>query len=229
MVYPVAETGFYLPKKIHTDTTVEVKTSFKEADGLSAVWSLKKGGKSISLAAGFEGTLDDNGGKIRFKEVGSYELTATVKDNTGRSFTYTAPVTVYPVITVFIELTKETHTDRTATASVTLTNAGILPVAWSISKNNIPVTTENNLNHKGGTISFMEKGNYIVAASVTDEAGRTFSDSKNIKVYPVPNIAFDLVEAVHTDDVLTINTVLTDMEELTAAWYVDNTYGFYPF
>lgn len=121
---PLRETGFYLPEKTHTDTTVEVITSFKEADGLNAVWSLKKDGKAILLADGFEGTLDDNGGKIRFKEVGSYKLTAMVTDNTGRSFTYTAPVTVYPVITVSMELTKETHTDRTATASVKLTNAG---------------------------------------------------------------------------------------------------------
>jgi hypothetical protein len=226
VVYPVAETGFYLPEKTHTDTMVEVRTSFKEADGLSAVWSLKKGGKSIPLADGFDGTLDDNGGKIRFKEVGSYELTATVTDNTGRSFTYTAPVTVYPVITVSMELTKETHTDRTAAASVKVTNAGSLPIAWSMENGGISVTAENTLTNEGGTISFTDKGDYTVTASVTDEAGRTFSDSKNIKVYPVPNIAFDLAEAVHTDDVLSVNTVLTDMEGLTAVWYVDNTYGF---
>ncbi|MGC6175148.1 hypothetical protein [Lacrimispora sp. 38-1] len=226
VVYPVAETGFYLPEKTHTDTTVEVKTSFKEADGLNAVWSLKKDGKTILLADGFEGTLDDNGGKIRFKEVGSYELTAMVTDNTGRSFTYTAPVTVYPVITVSMELAKETHTDRTAAASVKLTNAGTLPVSWSMSKSNIPVTAENTLDNEGGTINFTDKGYYTVTASVTDEAGRTFTDSKNITVYPVPNITFDLAGAVHTDDVLSVNTVLTDMEGLTAVWYVDNTYGF---
>lgn len=225
-VYPVAETGFYLPEKTHTDTTVEVKTSFKEADGLSAIWSLKKDGTAIPLADGFDGTLDDNGGKIRFKEVGSYELTAMVTDNIGRSFTYTAPVTVYPVITVSMELAKETHTDRTATASVKLTNAGTLPVSWSMSKNNITVTAENTLDNEGGTISFTDKGYYTVTASVTDETGRTFSDSKSITVYPVPNITFDLSEAVHTDDVLSVNTVLTDMEDLTAVWYVDNTYGF---
>lgn len=226
VIYPVAETGFYLPEKTHTDTSVEVKTSFKEADGLSAVWSLTKDGKAIPLADGFEGSLTNDGGKIRFKEVGSYELTATVTDSTGRSFTYTAPVTVYPVITVSMELTKETHTDRTAVASIKVTNAGSLPVVWSMEKGAIPVTAENTLDNEGGTISFTVKGDYTVTASVTDEAGRTFSDSKKIKVYPVPNIAFDLAEAVHTDDLLSVNTVLTDMEGLTAVWYVDNTYGF---
>lgn len=225
-VYPVAETGFYLPEKTHTDTAVEVKTSFKEADGLSAVWSLTKDEKSLSLTDGFEGALTDDGGKIRFMEVGKYELTATVTDNTGRNFTYTAPVTVYPVITVSMELSKETHTDRTATASVELTNAGTLPVSWSMSKGGIPVTAENTLTNEGGTISFIVKGDYAVTASVTDEAGRTFSDSKTVKVYPIPNIAFDLSAAVHTDDILPVNTTLTDMEDLTAVWYVDNTYGF---
>ncbi|MEA4846644.1 MAG: S-layer homology domain-containing protein, partial [Clostridiaceae bacterium] len=225
-VYPVAETGFYLPEKTHTDTAVEVKTSFKEADGLNVVWSLKKDGNTIPLPDGFDGTLKNNGGKIRFQAVGSYELTATVTDDTGRSFTYTAPVTVYPVITVSMELSKETHTDRTATASVKLTNAGTLPVSWSMSKGGIPVTAENTLANEGGTISFIVKGDYTVTASVTDEAGRTFSDSKTVKVYPIPNIAFDLSAAVHTDDILPVNTTLTDMEDLTAVWYIDNTYGF---
>lgn len=225
-VYPVAETGFYLPEKTHTDTAVEVKTSFKEADGLNAVWSLKKDGKSIPLSDGFDGTLRDDGSKIRFKEVGSYELTAAVTDDTGRSFTYTAPVTVYPVITVSMELTKETHTDRMATASVKLTNAGALPVSWSMSKDGIPVMTENTLTNKGGAISFIVKGDYTVTTSVTDAAGRTFSDSKTVKVYPIPDIAFDLSATVHTDDILPVNTTLTDMEGLTAVWYVDNTYGF---
>ncbi|WP_326975346.1 S-layer homology domain-containing protein [Caproicibacter sp. BJN0012] len=226
VIYPVAETGFYLPSMTHTDTEVEVKTSFKDTDGLTAIWGLTKDGTALSLADGFDGTLSDSGGVIRFKSVGDYELTATVTDSTGRSFTYTAPVTVYPVITVSMELTKETHTDQTATASVKLDNAGSLPVVWSMSKNGIPATPDNTLTNLGGAISFTEMGEYTVTAAVTDKAGRTFSDSKTIKVYPVPKIAFDLSGAVHTDDVLSVNTTLTDMDGLTAVWYVDNTYGF---
>ena len=48
VVYPVAEAGFYLPTMTHTDTTVEVKTSFKETQDLHAVWSLTKDGKASS-------------------------------------------------------------------------------------------------------------------------------------------------------------------------------------
>lgn len=226
VVYPVAETGFYLPTMTHTDTTVEVKTSFKETQDLHAVWSLTKDGKTISLTDGFERTLTDDGGKIQFRTVGSYELKATVTDNTGRSFTYTAATKVYPVITVSLELPKQTHTDRPITAESKLTNAGALPVAWSVTKNDVVVTPENGLTNSGGLISFTEKGDYTVTAAVTDEAGRTFCVSKSIKVYPIPNIAFSVPGAVHTDDQVLVDTILTDMENLTTVWYVDNTYGF---
>ena len=226
VVYPVAETGFYIPPQTHTDTAVEVKTSFQETAGLTAEWSLTKGGKPITLEDGFDGTLTNDGGKIRFYEVGKYVLQAAVTDNIGRSFTYTAPVKVYPVITVSLELTKETHTDKAATASVKLTNAGSLPVAWNMAKDNVSVQPENELTDKGGSIRFLEKGSYTVTAAVTDEAGRTFEDSKTIKVYPIPVMAFNLPAAVHTDDMVTVDTTLTDMEGLTAVWYVDNSYGF---
>jgi len=226
VIYPVAETGFYIPPQTHTDTAVEVKTSFQETEGLTAEWSLTKDGKPITLEDGFDGTLINDGGKIRFYEVGEYVLQAAVTDSTGRSFTYTAPVKVYPVITVEMELTKETHTDKVSKASVKLSNAGSLPVVWSMAKDNVPVQPGHELNDKGGSIRFLEKGSYTVTAAVTDEAGRIFEDSKTVKVYPIPGMAFNLPAAVHTDDMVTVDTALTDMEGLTAVWYVDNTYGF---
>lgn len=226
VVYPVAEAGFYLPTMTHTDTTVEVKTSFKETQDLHAVWRLTKDGKAISLADGFEGILTDNGGNIQFRTVGNYELEATVTDNTGRSFTYNASTKVYPVITVSLELPKQTHTDRPVTVETKLTDAGTLQVVWSMTKNDVIVTPENSLTNSGGKINFTDKGDYTVTADVTDEAGRIFSVSKSIKVYPIPNIAFSIPTSVHTDDQVLADTVLTDMENLTAVWYVDNTYGF---
>ena len=68
VVYPVAVTGFYLPEIAHTDTFVEVKTSFQETQGHEVRWSLTKDGKEMALNDCIEGTLNDNGGTIRFKE-----------------------------------------------------------------------------------------------------------------------------------------------------------------
>lgn len=226
VIYPVAEAGFYLPPQTHTDSTVEIKSNFKDTDGLAAEWSLTKDGKAIPLEDGFDGMLTNEGGKIRFYTVGRYELKATVTDGTGRSFTYTSPCTVYPVIRLSMELTKETHTDKTASATLKIADGGSLPVIWSIENEGMEVKPEHTLTASGGTLRFTEKGNYTVTAAVTDEAGRTFSASQPIKVYPIPNIAFDLPAAVHTDDSVTVNTILTDMEGLSAVWYVDNTFGF---
>lgn len=226
VAYPVAEAGFYLPTMTHTDTTVEVKSSFKEAEGLTAEWSLTKDGRPMALADGFDGALTNEGGGIRFYAVGSYELKAAVTDSTGRSFTYTSPCTVYPVISLSMELTKGTHTDKPAAATLKTENAGALPVVWSMEKNGAAAAPEHSLTASGGMILFDEKGDYTVTAAITDEAGRTFSASQPIKVYPIPNIAFAIPTAVHTDDSVTVNTAPTDMEGLTAVWYVDNTLGF---
>lgn len=226
IVYPVAEADFYLPGMTHLDTVVDVMTSFKEAQDLPAVWSLTKDGNAIALSDGFEGTLTDSGGTIKFSATGSYELTATVTDTTGRSFSHAVPVKVLPVITVSLELPGQTHTDRPITAATELTDAGMLPVVWSVMKNDVPSAPEHTLTNDGGSIHFTTKGQYAVTASITDESGRTFSAAKNIQVYPIPDIALTLPEAVHTDDTVTVDTALTDTEGLTAVWYVDNTYGF---
>ena len=228
VVYPVAETGFYLPAMTHTDTTVEVKTSFKDTQGLTAVWSLTRDGKPISLSAGFSGTLDNDGGRIRFKEVGSYELKAAVTDGAGRSFTYTSPCKVYPVLTVSLTLPKETHTDRPAPVSAKVEGSDI-PIRWDITKQGDASNMEfpeGVYSTGNGTFTFSVKGFYRVTSYVTDEAGRTFSASKYIKVYPVPQMVFDVPEAAHTDDRLAVEVACRDMEELTAIWFVDNTFGF---
>lgn len=225
VIYPVAEVGFYLPSTAHTDTAVEVKTSFKETESLSAEWSLLKDGIPVSLSDGIAGTLTDIGGIIQFKETGLYELKASVTDQTGRSFTYTSSCTVYPVITLNMTLPKQTHTDRPVKAALSGKNMGELPVKWSALKNQIPADITGKLDKEGGTLSLKEKGSYIITAAVTDKAGRTFHTEKEIIVYPVPQMTIVLPESTHTDDSLSLNIDTKDMEGLTAVWYVDNTFG----
>lgn len=225
-VYPVAETGFYLPPITHTDVLVDVKTSFRETDDLTATWSLTKDGRSIALTNGFDGTLSNDGGKIQFTGAGSYELTATVTDSIGRSFAYSSPVMVYPVITLNMELPEETHTDKPVNVTLSGENLGTLPVEWEMLKNKVSTDIIKGLNNQGGSLSIPEKGLYTVLASVTDEAGRTFSTEAAITVHPVPSMKIILPHAAHTDNFLTLDFETKDMEGLTAAWYVDNTHGF---
>lgn len=229
VVYPVAVTGFYLPEITHTDTSVEVKTSFQETQGLEVRWSLTKDGKEMTLNDCIEGTLNDNGGTIRFKEKGNYQLKAAVIDSTGRSFECTSPVMVYPVINMDFTIEKTTHTDKLVAVQTQLMEAGKLPVVWSVTKDGTEVAVsdyiEGSLGNDGGNIRFTEKGSYTLTATISDEAGRSFKNSNEIKVYPVPQLAFSLPKAAHTDDIITVNTTTVDMDGLTVKWYVDNMYG----
>lgn len=225
-VYPVAETGFYMPTTTHTDTDVKVESNFKETDNLEALWTLQKDGKDIPLADGFYGTLLGDGGTIRFKDVGTYSLTATVTDETGRKFSYTASTTVYPVITVGVTVPTYSHTDKSMEVTATTTNAGTLPVEWIFTKNDVVTAIDHSLGNMGGTLQITEKGEYLITAQITDETGRIFKAQKETTIHPVPTMTFDIPIAAHTDDVIDIVVATTDMENLTAIWYVDNTHGF---
>jgi hypothetical protein len=58
---------------------------------------------------------------------------------------------------------------------------------------------EGTLANDGGNVRFTGKGLYILAASFTDGAGRSYSYSQTVTVYPVPTLTFSLPSSVHTD------------------------------
>lgn len=226
VVYPVAETGFFLPATTHTDSYVEVKTDFKEIDGMEVVWSVTENEKSVSLTNAFYGTLTNDGGHIKFKEVGSYTLQATVTDKVNRTFTFDVDTTVYPVIEIETTLPAYTHTDRSVKVLADTTIETELPLEWAFEKDKVAIEVENTLNNDGGMLSIKNKGNFVVIATITDETGRVFKSEKDFKVYPVPTMGFEIPKAAHTDDTLPIVASSTDTESINAEWYVDNTHGF---
>ena len=66
MVYQVPNVAFELPATTHTDTTIELGTTLTEMDGLTAEWSLTRGGEAVALSDYIDGTLTNDGGSIRF-------------------------------------------------------------------------------------------------------------------------------------------------------------------
>ena len=230
VVYPVATTGFYLPEITHTDSFVEVKTSFKETKELEVNWSLTKDGKEVAPSNYIAGILNNNGGTICFKEKGNYSLKAAVTDITGRSFEYSSPVLVYPVITISYEMEQISHTDETVVVHTQLSEAGALPISWSITEEGAEVAVsdyiEGTLENAGGNIQFTQKGSYMLIATISDETGMDFICSKEIKVYPVPKLLVDLPEGAHTDDLVTVSTSNSDMDGSIVNWFVDDTHGF---
>ncbi|OLN30074.1 EF hand domain/PKD domain protein [Desulfosporosinus metallidurans] len=229
-IFPVAGVAFELPATAHTDTSIELVTSLTEMDGLTAEWSLTKNGEAVAISDAIDGSLTNAVGKIRFKQKGVYLLTAKVTDKSGRAFETKATTTVYPVGAAGFYLPEITHTDTAVTVEATFQNIDTAIAVWSLTKEDketaIDDYIEGTLTNDGGTIRFKEKGKYVLKAAFTDGAGRTYSYTSTVTVYPVPSLTFQMPATAHTDTNLKIDTTTTEMDRLTVEWLVDNTYGF---
>jgi hypothetical protein len=229
-VYPVAGVAFELPETAHTDTTIDLVTTLTEMDGLTADWSLTRNGEAVSIREYVEGELSNSGGTIRFKEKGVYALTARVTDITGRVFETTATTTVYPVGSAGFYLPEITHTDTFVAVEATFQNIDTATAVWTLTKDGKPVALsdaiQGELTNDGGSIRFIAKGEYVLKASFTDGAGRTYSYTSAVTVYPVPSFTFSLPATAHTDTAIPVTTTAEEMDGLTVEWMVDNTYGF---
>ncbi len=230
-VFPVAEVKITLPATSHTDKTVELSTEIKEADGLTVAYTLIRNGDAVEISEFIEG--EPAGGSIRFKEKGVYTLTASITDPTGRVFTDTANITVYPLGSAGFYLPEIFHTDHTITVEATFGEIGSRTAQWSLTRDGetmpLTVAAEGTLNNSGGQLRFHSKGNYVLKAEFTDDGGRTYRYEQGFTVYPVPVVSYSLPEHAHTDSDISVQTETTDLEGLKVEWLVDNTYGFQDF
>jgi len=227
-VYPVAEVKLTLPAVSHTDKSIPLKTETKEAEGHAVTYSLTRNGEPTQTGSFIEGTLSD--GSIRFKEKGVYALIASVTDATGRVFSDTANITVYPVGSAGFYLPEIFHTDSTVMVEAVFGEIGSHTAKWSLLRDgkelSLTDAAEGTLGNSGGELKLRTKGSYVLKAEFTDDGGRTYRYEQGFRVYPVPAVSYSLPEYVHTDTDITIKTETADLDGLTIEWLVDNTYGF---
>lgn len=232
-VYPVAEIAFSFPAASHTDTTLNVVTTLKEAEGLNVDWSLTKNGEDIALADAVEGTLANEGGTVRFKDKGVYMLTGTLTDEISRAFEASQTITIYPVGSIGFYAPEITHTDKTIQVETRFENLGDSMIQWSLNRDGEAVdlddVIEGELTNEGGSIRFINKGDYVLKASFTDPAGRSYSYTAPVKVYPVPSISYTLPEAAHTDTIVNVVPETSELGSLKVEWLLENGFGFQDF
>ncbi|UWG97460.1 S-layer homology domain-containing protein [Dehalobacter sp. DCM] len=229
-VYPVAGIAFELPAASHTDTTLEVSTTLTEADGLTVAWNLTKNGETAVLADELEGSLTNDGGKIRFKDKGVYMLTGAITDETDRIFETSKTITIYPVGSIGFYVPEITHTDKAVRVESRFENLGEAAIQWSLTKDGEAVTLTDavlgELTNEGGSIFFKEKGEYVLKAAFTDPAGRTYSYTAPVKVYPVPSISYKLPETAYTDTIVSVIPEILELGSLKVEWLLENGFGF---
>lgn len=211
-IYPVGSIGFYAPEITHTDKTIQVETLFENLGDASIQWSLTKNGEAVDLADTVQGELTNEGGYIRFIDKGEYVLTAAFTDPTGRSYSYTAPVKVYPVPGITYTLPETAHTDTIINVVSETSELGGLNVEWLLENGfgfqDFGTYVSGTLDNSGGAIRFKHAGTYELIARITDETGRVFlfENGGRIEVLPVLSISFELPEATHTDRTIVLRT-----------------------
>ena len=219
-VYPVMAIEFTLPSTAHTDTAIPVEVITENIGDTPITWDIKRDEVQVTLSDAISGNLDN--GLVQFKEAGSYTVTASVVDEIGRVTTYEQTVQVYPVASISLALPDKTHVDETATVSVSGDNLNGLTVVWSAAKDGEEIVIADcisgELNNNGGIVGFTEAGTYAVTATVTDDTGRSWSDTKWITSYPVGEVGFFLPTAFHTDDTVTVEASIDNLAEHTLLW-----------
>ena len=107
----------------------------KNTEGLTVAWTLTKDGEPAEIKTQIEGDVSLWDSTIRFKEKGVYQLTVTLTDQTGRTFTDTVKITVYPVGAVGFYLPSILHTDDTVVVETTFAEIGNKNAPWTVTKN----------------------------------------------------------------------------------------------
>ena len=229
-IYPVANINLEIESITHTDRPITIITETENIGDMELQWTLSRNGEDVPIVDFLEGELTSGKQRIRFKEKGVYNLTASATDETGRVFTDSTSVMVYPVGSAGFYLPELFHTDDTVTVEATFNEIGEHHADWTLLKEGEPVelskVASGQLRNQGGELRFTHKGQYTLKASFTDDGGRSYSYEQTFKVYPVPTITYSLPENAHTDTDIKVDVNSTEINDLTVEWLLDNTFGF---
>lgn len=211
IIYPVPKLLFDLPNDVHIDRPTLIATITEHMENLTVDWMAKDVHDFQDWDTYVDGKLNNDGGIIRFKNTGDYEIVARVIDDTGRFFDFESAnsIKVYPVLNIQFELPKATHTDKIIDFSLT-GDTDTLPIKWHLIKDDKSVDldefVEGTLNAQGGNIRFIEDGQYKLTAEMVDNLGRTFSCSRTVLVHPIPDVELTLPQTAHIGTSVSVST-----------------------
>ncbi len=219
-VWDTMRLSFRLPEFAHPDETVKVKMNSENLGKSKVEWSLAVDGQPVRLMDGIKGNLDNKGGSVKFRKVGTNVLTASVTDGLGRTFTHEQTIEVYPILSLELSTESAVHTDEPL--HISLNRDTSLPITWRVCPSNDPTAETayiGSLANDGGTIQIETAGIYDISASVTDETGRVFAaQTVPVTVYPVAGLQFTLPAAAWTDSSTPIDLLTSDLQDQDVVW-----------
>jgi hypothetical protein len=217
---PAPQFSFTLPKTAYTADEIVIKPESRSVSGVT--WSALKNGLPAVLSELTDGTLDQNGGKLKFTQTGSITLIATAKNSRGVTVTHEQTISIFPVVTAAFTLPETTHTDKSVAVELSTQNLGGSAVRWSLEKDGSAVDVETaltgTLDSTGGTVLFKEKGVYKLTASITDELGKVITAQGSITVYPVAEVKLILPAVSHTDKTVALKRETKETDGLALSY-----------
>ena len=195
-VYPVVYLDIDGQAIRHTDEKENLTLKTKNLGDLNVKWTVSSKGTAVDLVDIGTGTLNNTGGELQITKPGNYVFTATVTDETGREYTETYSVTVYPVGDVMFTIPAAFHTDTEVTVDAELKSWRITMSHGTLLKDGSACTIlqdyiRGDLTKTGGKIYVTQKGEYMLKASFTDGGGRKYEHEQDFKVYGIPEIQWN--------------------------------------
>lgn len=220
-VYPVPALELTADAATHTDSALNI--SLSRDTTLPVVWKVTPS-NDPSTGAAYSGTLTDDGGSIQITSAGSYDITASVTDATGRVFSDTVTVDVFPVAGLRFTLPAAAWTDSSTPVDLLTFDLQGQDVTWTLEKDGTPVSLTGSmlgdLGNTGGNVRFPTTGTYTLTASAADALGREYSCSQTVRIYPVISLAVDAEETGHTDTAGDVKLTSENLGKNEVVWTV---------
>jgi len=214
-VLPVLDITFTLPTVAYPDTTIDLRTTGNN-NVLPVEWSVTKDGVPASVTTAIDGSLNALGGKIRITAPGEYDLTASMTDALGRSFTHSESITVLPVVAFSFTMPESIHYGTAFSVAATAENIGENTVAWTLTQDGEPVDYTGALTEIGGEIAISKRGAFVLTAAITDANGRVCTDSHKITVInTAPTVTVSAAATRTTSDgkfLVDISAIVSDAD-----------------
>ncbi len=197
---PSPQYSFEIPKEIYVDEEITIVPKSRYVK--SVTWTMTHENLPVEVDSVIEGDLTNDGGKITFKSMGIYTLTARAVNRRGRTVTHDQTISVYPNIRLHLDLMEHAHTDTSVIVDLITEGLGEKEVEWILQCDDRDIKLDEfisgELSNQGGVIQFKEPGTYELIASVEDDLGKIITASDTITIYPVATIQLEMESITQT-------------------------------
>ena len=102
------------------------------------------------------------------------------------------------------------------------TSRYVKSVVWTVRKDGVSLELDKVLNgvlnENGGSISFLDTGNFVLTATAVNSRGKEIKHEQSIHIYPVITTGFSLPKTAHTDTAVSVGLKTTDLGSNRVIW-----------